>query len=352
MLEDSMERIFLTDKNLLRILPRQQRRSGMKKSVIAFWVVAVSLCCVSSQADLWAQGYPVRPLRMIVPFPPGGGTDILARIMAQRLGERIGQQVFVDNRPGAATNIGMELAARAVPDGHTLLMASIGLAANPSLYPKMGFDPLRDLAPVSLVAMAPTVLAVHPSVPARNVKQFVALVQSRPGQLNYASYGGGSGAHLAAELFKLTSGLDIVHVPYKGGGPAITALMSGEVQMVFSSMLPVMSHVKSGRLNLIAIAAEKRSAAVPDLPTFREAGMDYETGTWFGVLVPAGTRNEIVARLHSEIVRIVHSAEVKERIAAEGAEPIGNTPAEFQTFIKGEAEKWAKVVKTARITTN
>jgi tripartite-type tricarboxylate transporter receptor subunit TctC len=216
----------------------------------------------------------------------------------------------------------------------------------------MPFDPVRDLAPVSLVAIAPTVLAVHPSVQARTVKQFIGLVQSKPGQLNYGSYGSGSGAHLAAELFKLTTGLDIVHVPYKGGGPAITALMSGEVQMVFSSMLPVMPHLKSGRLAALAIASAKRTAALPDLPTFRESGVDYESGTWFGVLVPAGTPKEIVSRLHGEIARIVKLPDVQERIAGEGAEPAGNTPAEFQAFIRDEAAKAAKVVKAAKITVN
>lgn len=323
----------------------------MKKTLIAVLLVTAALIC-ADRTNAGAQGYPSRPLRMIVPFPPGGGTDILARIVAQKLGERLGQQVIVDNRPGAGTNIGMEMAARAVPDGYTLLMASIGVAANPSLYPKMPFDPVRDLAPVTLVAIAPTVLAVHPSVPARTVKQFISLVQAKPGQLNYGSYGSGSGAHLAAELFKLTTGLDIVHVPYKGGGPAITALMSGEVQMVFSSMLPVMPHLKSGRLVALALASAKRTAALPELPTFREAGVDYETGTWFGVLVPAATPKEIVARLHGEIARIVKLPDVQERIAGEGADPVGNTPAEFQAFIRNEAAKAARVVKAAKITVN
>jgi len=323
----------------------------MKKATVVFLIFTLAVF-FAGIPDAGAQEYPTRPVRMIVPFPPGGGTDILARIVAQKLGERLGQQVIVDNRPGAGTNIGMELAARAVPDGYTLLMASIGVAANPSLYPKMPFDPVRDLAPVTLVAIAPTVLAVHPSVTARTVKQFINLVQSKPGKLNYGSYGSGSGAHLAAELFKLTTGLDIVHVPYKGGGPAITALMSGEVQMVFSSMLPVMPHLKSGRLVAIAIASAKRTAALADLPTFRESGVDYETGTWFGVLVPAGTPKEIVAKLHGEIARIVKLPAVQERIAGEGADPIGNTPAEFQAFIRSEAAKAAKVVKAAKIIVN
>jgi len=323
----------------------------MKKGMIV-WIVLATTAWGAVANPCRAQNYPARPVRMIVPFPPGGGTDILARIVSQKLGERLGQQVIVDNRPGAATNIGMELAARSAPDGYTLLMASIGLAANPSLYPKLGFDPLVDLAPVTLVAMAPTVLSVHPSVPARTVKQLVSLVQSKPGALNYGSFGGGSGAHLAAELFKLTTGLDIVHVPYKGGGPAITALMSGEVQMVFSSMLPVIPHLKSGRLAAIAIASAKRTTALPELPTFREFGIDYETGTWFGVLVPAGPRREIITGLNEEIVRILRLPDVQERIAGEGAEPVGNSPAEFQAFIKNEAAKLGKVVRTSKITVN
>ncbi|MEW6334577.1 MAG: tripartite tricarboxylate transporter substrate binding protein [Thermodesulfobacteriota bacterium] len=323
----------------------------MKKGMLV-WIVLAATACGAVVNPCWAQSYPTRPVRMIVPFPPGGGTDILARIVSQKLGERLGQQVIVDNRPGAATNIGMELAARSAPDGYTLLMASIGLAANPSLYPKLGFDPLVDLAPVTLVAMAPTVLSVHPSVPARTVKQLVSLVQSKPGALNYGSFGGGSGAHLAAELFKLTTGLDIVHVPYKGGGPAITALMSGEVQMVFSSMLPVAPHLKSGRLAAIAIASAKRTAAIPELPTFRESGIDYETGTWFGVLVPAGTPRDIITRLNEEIVRILRLPDIQERIAGEGAEPVGNSPAEFQAFIKNEAAKLGRVVRTSKITVN
>ena len=323
----------------------------MKKTTIAFLIVAAALCG-TERPDGWAQVYPTRPVRMIVPFPPGGGTDILARIVSQKLSESLGQQVIIDNRPGAATNIGMELAARAVPDGYTLLMASIGVAANPSLYLKMRFDPLRDLAPVTLVAMAPTVLAVHPSVPARTVKQFVSMVKAKPGKLNYGSYGGGSGAHLAAELFKVTTGLDIVHVPYKGGGPAITALMSGEVQMVFSSMLPVMSHLKSGRLVAIAIAADKRAASLPEVPTFRESGINYKTGTWFGVLVPSGTSQTIITRLHAEITRILNLPDVQQRIARDGADPVGNTPAEFQAFIKSEAAKLAEVVRVSKITVN
>ncbi|OGA41158.1 MAG: hypothetical protein A3G24_20665 [Betaproteobacteria bacterium RIFCSPLOWO2_12_FULL_62_13] len=294
------------------------------------------------------QAYPTKPIRFIVPFPPGGGTDILARLIGQRLVEPLGVQVVVDNRPGAGTNIGMELAARAEPDGHTLLMASVGLAANPSLYRKMSFDPLRDLAPVTLVAVAPTILVSHPSLAAKTPGELVALAKSRPGQLNYGSFGSGSGGHLAAELFKLVTGVNIVHIPYKGGGPAITALLAGEVQLVFSSMLPVLAHVKAERLRPIGLAASKRAAEAPDVPTFREAGIPYETGTWFGVLVPMGTPASVVNRLHREITGILRIVEVRQRIA-HGAEPIGNTPKEFASFVRSEADRWAKVVRTAGI---
>ena len=217
-----------------------------------------------------ADAYPTRPLRFVVPFPPGGGTDILARLVGGKLSDRLGFQVVVDNRPGAGTNIGMEIAARAPADGHTLLMASVGLAANPSLYANMRFDPARDLMPVSMVAIAPTILVVHPAVPAKTPADLIALLKARPGQLNYGSFGAGSGSHLAAELFKAAAGVEIAHIPYKGGGPAITALLGGEVQLVFSSLLPTLPHIKANRIVPVALAASKRSRALPAVTTFRD----------------------------------------------------------------------------------
>ena len=316
----------------------------------------MSFCCMlvlpgtlALNYEAVAAAYPAKPVRLIVPFPPGGGTDILARLVGQRLGERLNVQFVVDNRPGAGTNIGMELAARAVPDGYTIIMASIGLSANRSLYPRMTFDPVRDLTPVTLVAIAPTIVASHPSVAAKTSQELVALAKARPGHLNYGSFGAGSGAHLAAELFKLETGVDIVHVPYKGGGPAITALLAGEVQLVFSSMLPVLPHVKSGRLRAIGLAAARRSPAAPEVHTFRESGIPYETGTWFGILAPTGTPTEVVRRLHREIVDILSRNEIRDRIAREGAGLVGNTPDEFARFIRDESVRWAKVVKTAKI---
>ncbi len=305
---------------------------------------------LAAAATCFAQTYPSKPVRFIVPFPPGGGTDILARIIGQKMAERWGQQFVIDNRPGAATNIGMELTAKSPPDGYTLLMISIGLATNPSLYKKLNFNPLRDLAPVSLVAIAPTVLTTHPSLPVKTAKDVIALAKAKRGELNYGSYGAGSSAHLAAELFQYTTGVQIVHIPYRGGGPAITALLSGEVHMLFSSVVPVLPHIKSGRAHAIAVASSHRSSALPAVPTFRENGVPFEMGTWFGVMLPSGTQKDIVAQLQREIARIVGTPEVKERIAGEGAEPVGNTPEEIATFINSEATRWAKVIQAAKIT--
>jgi tripartite-type tricarboxylate transporter receptor subunit TctC len=319
-----------------------------KSSPLLLGSFAVCLLAAAAAADA-AEAFPARPLRFVVPFPPGGGTDILARLIGTRLSERLGFQVVVDNRPGAGTNIGMEIVARAVPDGHTVLMASVGLAANPSLYANMRFDPLRDLAPVTMVALAPTILVAHPPVGARTPKDLIALARAQPGKLNYGSFGTGSGSHLAAELFKATTGTHITHIPYKGGGPAITALLAGEVQLVFSSLLPTLAHIKAGRIMPIALAAGRRSQVLPAVPTFREAGVAYETGTWFGVLVPAKAAIPVVRRLHNEIAAIVRSDEVSNRIAAEGAEPIGGTPEAFGDFIATEAKRWAAVLKDAAI---
>ena len=323
------------------------RNSLAGKLAVASAIVVVAL---SSSTAAAADTYPSRPVRFIVPFPPGGGTDILARLVGEGLSQSLKRPFVIDNRPGAGTNIGMEAAARAVPDGHTIIMASIGLSANPHLYPKLTFDPIRDLAPVSLVAIAPTILAVHPSVQAQGPQDLLKLLRAQPGRLNYGSFGSGSGAHLAAELFKLVTKTDIVHIPYKGGCPAITALLGGEVQMVFSSLLPMLPHIQSGRVRPIGLAAGKRFRGLPNVTTFKEAGVDYETGTWFGVLAPRGTPQPILERLHREVATIVRSEEAQTRISREGAEPIGGSPAEFGAFIAAESRRWAEVVKRAGIT--
>jgi len=296
-----------------------------------------------------ADAYPTKPLRFVVPFPPGGGTDILARLIGERLGERLGTPVVIDNRPGAGTTIGTEIVTRAVPDGHTILMGSTGLSSNPALYKNLRFDALRDLQPISLVAIAPSILVIHPSVQARTPHEMVALLKAQPKRLNFASFGNGSGSHLAAELFMMVTNTSMVHVPYKGGGPGITALLGGEVQFVFASTLPTLPHIKSGRIVAIGLASSKRAQALPNVTTFKEVGIAFETGTWFGVAVPAKTPEAIVKRLHTEVDGILRLDEVKTRVLAEGADIVGGTPAQFASFIATETKRWAEVVKKADI---
>jgi tripartite-type tricarboxylate transporter receptor subunit TctC len=253
------------------------------------------------------------------------------------------------NRPGANTNVGTQLVARAKPDGYTLVMASIGLAANPSLYKKLAFDPLNDLAPISLIANSPTILVVAPSVPANSLSELIALAKARPGELNYASYGVGSGPHLATELFRFKTGTNIVHVPFSGGGPAAVGVMNNTVQMLFSSVLPVLGLVRNGSLKPIAVASESRSPLLPDVPTFAESGVDYQTGTWFGLLAPARTPDDIIATLHKSTVDTLQDGDVRRRIAEQGGEVVGNTPAQFRAFIKEETDRLSAVIRNAKI---
>ena len=293
-----------------------------------------------------ADGFPERPLRMIVPFPPGGSVDVVARIAGQKMTEIAGQSIVVDNRAGASGNIGTELAARAPADGYTIMMTTIPLVVNPSLFSKIPYDVARDFAPVSLIAAAPFVLAVHPSLPAKSVKELVALAKARPGQLNYASAGSGTNLHIAAELFKNLSGTSIVHVPYKGGGPALTALLGGEAQLSFLGVVAVVPHVKSGKMRALALTAAKRSAVLPDLPTIAEAGVPgYEFASWYGVLAPAGTPALRITKLHDILVKSLRSPDLAGRMAAEGADIIAGSPQQFASYLKTELAKWAKVVK-------
>lgn len=293
--------------------------------------------------------YPSRTVELVVPFAAGGGTDLLARLLGDGLGNRLGQSFVVLNRPGANTNVGTQLVARAKPDGYTLVMASIGLAANPSLYKKLAFDPLNDLAPISLIANSPTILVVAPSVPANSLSELIALAKARPGGLNYASYGVGSGPHLATELFRFKTGTNIVHVPFSGGGPAAVGVMNNTVQMLFSSVLPVLGLVRNGSLKPIAVASERRSPLLPDVPTFAESGVDYQTGTWFGLLAPARTPDDIIAALHKSTVDTLQDGDVRRRIAEQGGEVVGNTPAQFRAFIKEETDRLSAVIRNAKI---
>ena len=296
-----------------------------------------------------AADYPTRPVDLIVPFAAGGGSDLLARLAGEGLAKRLGQPFVVTNRPGANTNIGMLSVARAKPDGQTLLIASVGLAANPSLYTKLNFDPLAELAPITLLANSPTVLVVPPGLPVASLSEFIAYAKAHPGELNYGSYGAGSGPHLATELFMAMTDTRLVHIPYGGGGPAAIGAMTNQVQALFASVLPVLGMVRGEKLKPIAIASEHRSALLPDVPTFSESGLDFRTGTWFGLLAPAHTPAIIVATLHRETVAVLREDSVRARLAEQGAEVVGNSPEEFRAFIRAETDRLARVIRGAKI---
>lgn len=301
--------------------------------------------------DAQSQAYPARSIRMVIGFPPGGGTDIVGRIVAQRLSEALGQSVLPDNRGGAAGMIGTEIVAKAPPDGYTVLMAHIAaISILPSLMPKLPYDAAKDFAPISLVAIAPNLLVVHPSLPVRTVKDLIALAKARPGQLQYASPGAGTVQHLAGELFKLQAKVDMLHVPYKGSGQSIVDLVSGQVHLNFDSMPPVMPHVKAGKLRAIAVTSEKRFVLLPDVPSVSEGGVaGFDMSTWWGLLAPGGASKDVIARLHAETAKLLRQADVKERIANVGAETVGNSPEEFGAFIRSERAKYAKIVKDGNI---
>jgi tripartite-type tricarboxylate transporter receptor subunit TctC len=296
-----------------------------------------------------AQDYPARPVEMIVPFAAGGGSELLARLLADGLAKRLGQPFVVVNRPGANTNLGTYSVVRAKADGYTLLIASVGLAANPSLYKKLAFEPQRDLEPITLIANSPTVLAVPPSLPANSLAEFIAYAKARPGELNYGSYGVGSGPHLATELFCAMTGTKMVHVPYGGGGPAAVGAMTNQVQALFSSILPVLGMIRGGTLKAIALASDRRFELLPDVPTFKEGGLDYRTGTWFGLLAPARTPLEIVGALNRAAVSVLQEQGVRARLAEQGAEMIANSPAQFRAFIASETERLSGVIRDANI---
>lgn len=313
------------------------------------WIAAALGVTLATLASAQAP-YPSKPVRMIVPSSAGGGTDIIARIVAPRLSERLGQQVIIDNRPGAGTMIGTELAAKAPGDGYTILMGLSTLATNPVIYKKVSYNALTDFAPITLVFSAPNILVVHPSLPIKTVKELIWFAQARPGQLNYASAGLGTNPHLCMELFLSLAGLKMVHIPYKGSAPAIIDLLSGQVVTMTATMLTGMPHIRSGRLRALGTTGAKRSAAAPDVPTVAEAGVPgYEAVQWYGALAPANTPKEIVTRLHRDLTGILQTAEVKERFAADGGDAAGNTPEEFTRYIRSEIEKWARVAKAAGI---
>jgi tripartite-type tricarboxylate transporter receptor subunit TctC len=296
-----------------------------------------------------AQTYPAKPVRIVVPFPPGGATDILARDVAQKLTEAWGQQVIVDNRPGAGGNIGSELVAKSAPDGYTLEMGTVGThAINASLYAKMSYDHVKDFAPIILVAAVPNVLEVNPAVPVNSVAELIAYAKANPGKLNFASSGSGTSIHLSGELFKVMAGVDMTHVPYKGSAPALQDLLGGQVQLMFDNLPPSLPHIKAGKLRALAVTTAARAPALPDVPTVAEAGLPgFEASSWFGLLAPAGTPREIVAKLNGEVAKWLATPEAKEKLSKQGANAAGGTPEDFAKHIAAETEKWAKVVRAS-----
>jgi tripartite-type tricarboxylate transporter receptor subunit TctC len=315
------------------------------RTLLSATMAAWALSTVHAQ-----QAFPSKPIRIISPFAPGGGNDILSRAIAQKLTENVKQQVLVDNRPGANGIIGTELAARAAADGYTIVLIPSGHAVNASLHRKLPFDSIRDFTPITLVGSSPLILALHPSVPARNVKELVALAKARPGELTYGSAGIGSSGHLGGALFDTLTGTKMVHVPYKGMSLAITDVMSGQVSMVFGTSASVMQHARSGRMRALATTGAQRSAALPDLPTVAEAGVPgYEAGLWYGFLGPARIPADIVRRLNIEIVAVLASSEVRERLASQGVDATPSTPEDFGRLLVTDLERWAKVVQRAGI---
>ena len=318
------------------------RRSGM----LAAWVVLALLAGTAA-----AQTYPSRPVRMMVPFPAGGGSDTMGRIVASRLGERLGQQIVVENRPGAAGSIGADIAARAPADGYMILLGSTSeLVQYPNVNPKIPYDPLRDFTPVSLVGTIPMVLVVHPSLPVKNVKDLVAMAKARPGEINFGSAGQGATTHLAVELFVLLTGVKLTHVPYKGSPQAVTDLVAGNVQLGIPTMPAALPFIKSGRVKVLGVTTAKRASNLPDVPTLSEAGVKgYEAALWTGILAPAGTPAQIINRLNGEIAKVLELKDVRDALARQGAEAESSTPQEFAAFLKREYAKWAKVVKESDI---
>ncbi|MGE5526218.1 MAG: tripartite tricarboxylate transporter substrate binding protein [Rhodospirillaceae bacterium] len=316
----------------------------------AIFAKIVCACAMAVSIPALAQGYPNKPIRVVIPYPPGGGTDTLARPLAQRLTDNLRQQVIIDNRGGANGNIGMEIVAKSPPDGYTLVLAlTAQLAVNPSLYRKLPYDPVRDFQPITLLGAGPYTLLVHPSVPAKNVKELIALARRKPGQLAYGSAGNGSGAHLANELLNSMAGVKMVHVPYKGAGPALVDLIAGNLQVLFATYLSCRQHIDAGRVRALAVTTSKRLTGV-DIPTIAEAALPgYDAGVWYAILAPAGTPRDIVAKLHDEIVRAATHPDMTKLFANAGIEPINSSPEDLAAYIRSELAKWARVAKEARV---
>ena len=326
------------------IAPAAQRAEGRGPHWRYAFAMAAGLACAAA----WAQPYPSKPVRIVVPYAPGGGVDIIARAIGQELTKRLNQQVVIENRTGAGGNIGSDAVAKAAPDGYTLLMASPANTINSSLYTRMPYDPSRDLAPVALIATVPTVLLANRSLPVKDIKQLVALARAKPGALTYGSGGSGTTEHLAGEMFKSAAGIDMLHVPYKGGAAVLTDLVGGQIALMFVNQVFALPYVKAGTVRALGVASNERSPALPEVPTFAEAGYpDMRVAVWWGVMGPAGMPKEIVAQLNREIGAALSSPEMKERLQTMSARPIGGTPEQFAAFFADETARWAKVVKSS-----
>ena len=323
----------------------------MKRILHSLLVVLLCAIVAAAWQPAYGQSYPTKPIRLVIPYPPGGGTDTIMRPFAQYLGERLGQQIVVDNRGGGGGSMGMEAVAHAAPDGYTLAAGlTAQLAVNPALFRKLPYDPIKDFAPISLLADGPYLLVVHPSLPVKSVKELVEYAKKNPDKLSYASSGNGSGGHLAAELLKSMTGIKMLHIPYKGGGPALTGLLSGEAQVLFAPYASAKGHIKDGRIRALGVTTARRPKAIPDIPTIAEAGVPgYNTGVWYSLLAPAGTPRAIIDRLRSETVAVLNKPEFNKLLVDQAIDPIGSTPEELAMYIKDELDLWAKVVKEAGI---
>lgn len=331
-----------------RIMTNRVRHAGM----MVYTVIFVFFLVTAMVSPLCAQSYPTKPIRFVLPYPPGGPTDFLGRLIGQRLGERLGQPVVADNRPGAGGNVGSEVGAKAPPDGYTISIGGFWLASSPSLYKKLNYDPLKDLAPISIVSQSPNLLLVHPSLPVKNLKDLLEYAKANPGKLNFASSGVGSPLHLAGELFKSLAKINIVHVPYKGGGgPALTALMGGEVQMMVLGPKASLPQINANKVKAIAVLTAERLPLLPDVLTAREAGIDLVVTSWHGILAPAGTPRDIVNRLNAEWAKIAVMPDIQEKMRNAGFEAKSGTPEQFAEFIKAETILWGKVIKEAKLPT-
>jgi tripartite-type tricarboxylate transporter receptor subunit TctC len=321
----------------------------MTKTALA----AAALLLLAQAPEPAAQRYPERPVRVVIPLSPGGSADIVGRLLTQKLGERLGQQFVVDNRPGAGGIIGTEIAARAPRDGYTLLLAGSSFTVAPSLHRKLPYDPLKDFSPITLASSSPGLLVVHPGLPVRTVKDLIELARAKPGAINFSSPGNGTAPHFAGALFNMMAGVDMVHVPYKGAGPAIQDLIAGQVQVSFASMLSAIAHARQGRLRAVAVTGAKRSAALPELPTVAESGLaGFESGSWQGLFAPAGTPAAIVKLLHGEMVAVLRMPEVAAQLLKDGSEPVGSTPQAFAKQVAAELARWAKVAKQSGMQVN